>query len=82
VAAIWWGARYWVQRNYLGYFLLAMLLSLSPAIEGLIRQPNSYYRTNAALLIAAVAILLILPAAWWRGAAGRQQLADRSVLRV
>ena len=82
VAAIWWGARYWVQRNYLGYFLLAMLLSLSPVIEELIRQPNSYYRTNAALLIAAVAILLILPAVWWRGAAGRQQLADRSVLRV
>jgi hypothetical protein len=76
LAVICWGARYLVRLNLLGYFLLAMLLSLSPAIEGLIRQPNTYYRTNGAILITAVAILLILPLVWWRGAARRQEARE------
>jgi hypothetical protein len=71
-----------VRLNFLAYFLLALLLSLSPAIGGLIRQPNTYYRTNGALLIAAVAILLLLPLAWWRGAAHRQEPANKFVVPV
>jgi hypothetical protein len=71
-----------VRLNFLAYFLLALLLSLSPAIGGLIRQPNTYYRTNGALLIAAVAILLLLPLAWWRGAAHRREPANKFVLPV
>jgi len=71
-----------VERNFLGYFLLAMLLSLSPAIDGLLRQPNTYYRANAALLIAAAAILLVLPIVCWRGAARRHQIASRFVVPV
>jgi len=82
LAIIWWGARSLVQLNFLGYFLLAMLLSLSPAIEALIRQPNAYYRANGAILIAAVAILLVLPVVWWRGAARRRELANRFVVPV
>jgi hypothetical protein len=82
LAVIWWGARYVVRLNFLGYFLLAMLLSLSPAIEGLIRQPNTYYRTNGAILVAAVAILLVLPLVGWRGAARRRELANKFVVPV
>ena len=82
LAVIWWGASYLVRLNFLAYFLLALPLSLSPAIGGLIRQPNTYYRTNGALLIAAVAILLLLPLAWWRGAAHRQEPANKFVVPV
>ena len=71
-----------VRLNFLGYFLLAMLLSLSPAIDGLIRQPNTYYRTHGAILIAAVAILLVLPLVGWRGAARRRELANKFVVPV
>ncbi len=82
LAVIWWGAMYLVERNFLGYFLLAMLLSLSPAIDGLLRQPNTYYRANAVLLIAAAAILLVLPIVWWRGTARRHEIASRFVVPV
>ena len=80
LAVIWCGARYVVRLNFLGYFLLAMMLSLSPAIEGLIRQPDTYYRTNGAILIAVIAILLVLPLIWWRGAARRRELANKFVV--
>ena len=82
LAVIWCGARFVVRLNFLGYFLLAMLLSLSPAIEGLIRQPNTYYRMNGAILIAAIAILLVLPLAWWRRAARRRELANKFIVPV
>ncbi len=45
LAVIWWGAKRVVRLNLLAYFLLAMLRSVSPAIDGLIRQPNAYFRT-------------------------------------
>jgi Type II CAAX prenyl endopeptidase Rce1-like len=82
LAVIWWGARYWVRFNLLGYFLLTMLLILSPAIGELIRQPNTYFRVNGAVLIGAVAFLLVLTLAGWRGSARRQELADKSVVSV
>jgi hypothetical protein len=82
LAVIWWGATHLVRFNFLGYFLLAMLLSLSPAIEGLIEQPNTYYRTNGTVLIAAASILLVLPLAWWRGAVRRRELANKFVVPV
>lgn len=80
LAVIWWGARYLVRLNFLAYFLLVMLLSLSPAIDGLIRQPNTYYRINGAILITAVAILVVLPLVWWRAAGRRHRVADRFVV--
>jgi hypothetical protein len=80
LAVIWWGARYLVRLNFLAYFLLVMLLSLSPAIDGLIRQPNAYYRINGAILITAVAILVVLPLIWWRAAGRRHRVADRFVV--
>jgi hypothetical protein len=82
LAVIWYGARYLVRFNLLGYFLLTMLLVLSPAIGELIQQPNAYYRANSAVLIGAVAFLLILALAGWRGAARRRELANRSVVPV
>lgn len=80
LAVIWWGARYLMRLNFLACFFLVMLLALSPAIDGLIRQPNPYYRINGAILIAAVAILVVLPLVWWRAAARRGRLADRFVV--
>jgi hypothetical protein len=71
LAVIWWGAKRVVRLNLLAYFLLAMLLSVSPAIDGLLRQPNMYFRTNGAILIAAAAILLVLPLVLGRAAARR-----------
>jgi membrane protease YdiL (CAAX protease family) len=80
LAVIWWGARRLVRLNLLAYFLLVMLLALSPAIDGLIRQPNAYYRINGAILITVVAILVVLPLFWWRAAARRHRVADRFVV--
>jgi membrane protease YdiL (CAAX protease family) len=82
LALIWWGARYLVRLNFLAYSLLAMLLLLSAAIDGLILQPNAYFRINGAILIAPVAVLLILTVFWWRSAARRQRVADRLVVPV
>ena len=82
LAVIWWGARSLVQLNFLAYFLLAMLLSLTPAIDALIRQPNSYFRTNGALLLGAATILLVLPLVWWRRAARREALSNQFVVPV
>ena len=82
LAVIWWGTRYLARFNLLGYFLLTMLLILSPAIGELIRQPNTYFRVNGAVLIGAVAFLLVLTLAGWRGSARRQELADKSVVPV
>lgn len=81
-AVIWWGIRYLVQLNFLGYFFLATLLSLSPAIDALIQQPDIYYRTNGVILIGAALILLVLPGIWWRGVARRRGAANRYTVRV
>ena len=82
LAVIWWGARYVVRLNLLGYFLLTMLLIVSPAIGELIRQPNIYYRTNGGILIGALSLAFILVLAWWRAAARRQDLANKFVVQV
>jgi hypothetical protein len=81
-AVIWWGAKRLVRLNFLGYFLLAMLLSLSQVIDALTRQPNPYFRTNAVVLMAAVAILLLAPLASWRRAARREALSGKLVVPV
>jgi membrane protease YdiL (CAAX protease family) len=80
LAVIWWGARYLARLNLLAYFLLVMLLALSSAIDGLVRQPNVYYRINGAILITAVAIFVVIPLVWWRVAARRHRVADRFVV--
>ncbi len=56
-----------------------MLLSLTPAIDGLLNQPNAYSRSNGVLLIAAAAILIALPLVLWRGAARRESLSSKFV---
>lgn len=81
-AVLWLGIRYVVKLNFLGYFLLGIVLSLSPAIDALIRQPNLYYRTNGVILIAAVAFLLAMPAVWLRSAARRREVGDRDAVPV
>jgi CAAX prenyl protease-like protein len=80
LAVIWLGARYLVRLNFLAYYLMAMLLLFSSAIDGLMRQPNTYYRANGVILITAVAVLVVLPLIWWRGAARRRELAKRLVV--
>jgi Type II CAAX prenyl endopeptidase Rce1-like len=82
LAVIWWGANHLVRLNGLAYVMLASLLSLSPAIGGLVQQPNTYFRTNGAMLIAVVAAGLILPLVWWRAAARRHAPVDNFVVPV
>ncbi len=82
LAVIWWGARHVVRLNLLGYFLLAMLLTVSSAITELIRQPNTYYRANGVLLIGAVVILLVLPLVLWYSAARRREPANKFAVPV
>ena len=82
LAVIWWGARYVVRLNLLGYFLLTMLLIVSPAIGELIQQPNIYYRTNGGILIGALSVAFIFVLAWWRAEARRQDLANKFVVQV
>jgi hypothetical protein len=69
-----------VRLNFLAYFLVALLILLSSAIDGLMRQPNTYYRANGVVLITAVAILVVLPLIWWRGAARRREIANKLVV--
>jgi hypothetical protein len=82
LAVIWWGARYVVRLNLLGYFLLTMLLILSPAIGELIQQPNIYYRTNGGILIAVLALAIVLGLAWWRAAARRREPTNQFVVPI
>ena len=82
LAVIWWGVKYLVRLNLLAYVMLASLLSLSPAIGGLVQQPNTFFRMNGAILIAVVAVLLILPLVWWRAAARRRAPVNNFVVRV
>ncbi len=82
LAVIWWGARYVVRLNLLGYFLLTMLLILSPAIGELIQQPNIYYRTNGGILIAVLALAIVLGLAWWRAAARRREPANQFAVPI
>ena len=82
LAVIWWGAKFLARLNLLAYVMLASLLSLSPAIAGFVQQPNTYYRTNGAILIAVVAVLLILPVTWWRAAAPRRTPVNDFVVPV
>jgi membrane protease YdiL (CAAX protease family) len=79
LAVIWWGAARLARLNLLGYFLLAMLLSLTPAIDSLLRQPNAYFRTNGVILIGAAAFLIVLPLVLRRGAARRDSLPNKFV---
>jgi hypothetical protein len=81
-AVIWLLVKNVVQLNFLGYFLLGVLLSLSPAIEALMKQPNLYYRTNGAILLAAVVVLLAVPGVWWRSTARRRQIANTDTVPV
>jgi membrane protease YdiL (CAAX protease family) len=80
-AVIWLGVKNVVKLNFLGYLLLGVLLSLSPAIDALIEQPNLYYRANGVILIGAVAVLLAMPAVWWRSTT-RRQVANRNAVPV
>ena len=59
--------------NFLAYFLLVALVALSPGNRRVdSEQPNACrIRINGAILIAAVAILVVLPLVWWRAAARR-----------
>ena len=82
LAVIWWGAKHLVRLNFLAYAMLASLLSISPAIGGLVQQANAYFRTNGAILIAVVAVVLILPLVWWRAAARRRAAVDNFVVPV
>ena len=77
LAVIWWGVSRLARLNLLGYLLLAMLLSLTPAIDGLLTQPNAYFRSNGVILIAAAAILIVLPLILWRSAARRESLSSK-----
>lgn len=79
LAVIWWGASRLVRLNLLGYLLLAMLLSLTPAIDGLLTQPNTYFRINGVILIGAGAFLIVLPLILWRGAARRESISSKFV---
>ena len=79
LAVLWWGAARLVRLNLLGYFLLAMLLSLTPAIDALLLQPNAYFRTNGVILIGAAAFLIVLPLVLRRGAARRESLPSKFV---
>ncbi len=63
---VWWGAQRLVRFNLLGYFLVAMVLSLVPAAAELLRQPNSFYRANGWAVIAMLAALLLWPVAAWQ----------------
>jgi hypothetical protein len=81
-AVIWCGVRYVARLNFFGYFLLGMFLSLAPAIGALMEQPNLYYRTNGAILIAAIALLLAITAVWLRSAGRRRKVANRDAVPV
>lgn len=79
LAVIWWGAARLARLNLLGYLLLAMLLSLTSAIDGLLTQPNAYFRANGVILIAATSVLIIAPLVLRRAASRRASLADKFV---
>jgi membrane protease YdiL (CAAX protease family) len=67
---VWWGVSRIIRFNLLAYFLLAAALLLVNEGISLIEQPNSFLRTNGAIVFGACALLLLWPLAAWRRAAG------------
>jgi hypothetical protein len=63
---VWWGARKLVRFNLLGYFLVAISLSLAPAAAELLRQPDPFFRANGWAVIALLGALLLWPLAAWQ----------------
>jgi membrane protease YdiL (CAAX protease family) len=82
LTVIWWGARRVVRLNLAGYFLWAMLLTLVPAIEELGRQPNSFFRANMFVLMAAAAVLLCWPFISWQREARRRARAGNTAVPI
>jgi hypothetical protein len=65
---LWWAVRRVFRFNMLAYFLTAALLVLANAAAELLRQPNSYFHANGAVLLAAALALLLWPFLAWRRA--------------
>jgi len=63
------GAQRIVRFNLLGYFLVVMLLLLLGPAADLLGQPNSFFRANGWVLVAAGVVLLLWPFAAWQSAA-------------
>jgi hypothetical protein len=68
---LWWAARRVFRFNLLGYLLMAALLLLASDAAHLLRQPNTYFRANGAVLIAAALALLLWPFVSWRRLAAK-----------
>ena len=69
IAVIWWGAKL-ARFNLLGYVLVIMLLSLAGGAQGLLNQPNAFYRANGWALVAAIGMLLCWFLGGWLKGAG------------
>jgi membrane protease YdiL (CAAX protease family) len=65
LAVVVFGVRYVARFNLMGSFLILMLLSLVGGAGELLRQPDSFYRTNGYAVVAALVLLLFWPVAAW-----------------
>jgi hypothetical protein len=68
---LWWAVRRVFRFNVLSYLLMGALLMLASNAAQLLRQPNTYYRANGALLVAAALVLLVWPLVSWRRTAAK-----------
>jgi membrane protease YdiL (CAAX protease family) len=67
---IWWAIRRVVRFNALAYVLTIALLVLANASVELLRQPNSYFRIQGAVVMAVAVALLLWPLLRWRRGPG------------
>jgi hypothetical protein len=69
---LWWVVHRILRFNLLAYFLTTSLLLLANAAADLLRQPNTYFRANGAVLIVAIFMLLAWPLIAWRSGRARR----------
>ena len=68
----WWAVTRVVRFNLLAYFLVAASVALVGAADGLLRQPNEFFRANGYAVVVALLALLAWPLVEWRRSAGSQ----------
>ena len=68
VVALWYGVTHIARFNVLGYFLLAAMIALVPAVIELLEQPNPYLHANGYVVLGFAVAILGWPLIRWRSA--------------
>lgn len=69
VAVLWFGVAQIARFNAMGYFLLGAMITLVPGAVDLLKQPNTYFHANGAIVVAFGIAVLAWPLIYWKRSA-------------